>query len=77
MEEDPKDNRIFTKRKSRGRIDGMVALAMCAGLADAAPARRSRTTTCPPWRSLTKRRQVRAAFQLAARSNLFRRPMSS
>lgn len=34
MEEDPKGNRVFTKRKSRGRIDGVVVLAMCAGLAD-------------------------------------------
>jgi phage terminase large subunit-like protein len=34
MESDAKDNRIFTKRKSKGRIDGLVALAMAAGLAD-------------------------------------------
>lgn len=34
METDPKDNRIFTKRRSKGRIDGLVALAMAAGLAD-------------------------------------------
>jgi phage terminase large subunit-like protein len=36
MEPDPKDNRIFTKRKSKGRIDGLVALAMAVGLADEA-----------------------------------------
>lgn len=34
MESDAKDNRIFTKRRSKGRIDGMVALAMATGLAD-------------------------------------------
>ena len=33
-EEDPKGNRIYTKRRSKGRIDGMVVLAMAAGLAD-------------------------------------------
>lgn len=32
LEADPKNNRIFSKRKSRGRIDGIVALAMAAGL---------------------------------------------
>lgn len=32
LEADPKNNRIFTKRKSRGRIDGIVALAMDVGL---------------------------------------------
>jgi phage terminase large subunit-like protein len=32
LEADPKNNRIFTKRKSRGRIDGLVALAMSIGL---------------------------------------------
>lgn len=32
LEADPKNNRIFTKRKSRGRIDGLVALAMATGL---------------------------------------------
>ena len=32
LEADPKNNRIFTKRKSRGRIDGIVALAMAVGL---------------------------------------------
>lgn len=32
LEPDPKNNLIFTKRKSRGRIDGVVALAMCVGL---------------------------------------------
>jgi phage terminase large subunit-like protein len=32
LEADPKNNRIFTKRKSRGRIDGLVALAMAVGL---------------------------------------------
>jgi phage terminase large subunit-like protein len=34
MEPDAKDNRIFTKRKSKGRIDGLVALVMSMGLAD-------------------------------------------
>jgi phage terminase large subunit-like protein len=33
LEADPKGNRIFTKRKSKGRIDGIVALAMAVGLA--------------------------------------------
>ncbi len=33
-ESDNKENRIFTKRKSRGRIDGVVALAMAVGLAE-------------------------------------------
>ena len=32
LEADPKNNRIFTKRKSRGRIDGIVTLAMSTGL---------------------------------------------
>lgn len=32
LEADPKNNRIFTKRKSRGRIDGLVSLAMANGL---------------------------------------------
>lgn len=32
LEADAKNNRIFTKRKSRGRIDGIVALAMVSGL---------------------------------------------
>lgn len=32
LEADPKNNRIFTKRKSKGRIDGIVALAMACGL---------------------------------------------
>ncbi len=32
LEADPKNNRIFTKRKSKGRIDGIVALAMVCGL---------------------------------------------
>ena len=31
---DPKGNRVYDKRKSTGRIDGLVALAMAAGLAD-------------------------------------------
>jgi phage terminase large subunit-like protein len=35
LEEDPKGNRVFTKRRSKGRIDGLVALAMVAGFADA------------------------------------------
>lgn len=34
IEADPKDNRIFTKRRSKGRIDGLVALAMAAGFSD-------------------------------------------
>lgn len=34
MEPDAKGNRIFTKQKSKGRIDGLVALVMAAGLAD-------------------------------------------
>jgi phage terminase large subunit-like protein len=33
LEMDPKGNRIFQKRKSTGRIDGLVALAMAAGCA--------------------------------------------
>lgn len=33
-EADPKANRIYTKRRSKGRIDGVVALAMARGLAD-------------------------------------------
>lgn len=32
LEADAKNNRIFTKRRSRGRIDGIVALAMANGL---------------------------------------------
>jgi phage terminase large subunit-like protein len=32
-EEDPKGNTLLTKRKSKGRIDGMIALAMAVGLA--------------------------------------------
>ena len=32
LEPDPKNNKIFTKRKSTGRIDGIVALAMSDGL---------------------------------------------
>lgn len=32
LEADPKNNRIFTKRRSRGRIDGIVALTMAVGL---------------------------------------------
>jgi phage terminase large subunit-like protein len=31
LEADPKGSRIFTKRKSTGRIDGIVALAMAIG----------------------------------------------
>lgn len=37
-EADAKGNRIFTKRKSKGRIDGLVALAMVVGLAGEAGA---------------------------------------
>jgi phage terminase large subunit-like protein len=33
LEADAKNNRIFTKRRSTGRIDGIVALAMAVGLA--------------------------------------------
>lgn len=32
LEADAKNNKIFTKRKSRGRIDGLTALAMVTGL---------------------------------------------
>jgi phage terminase large subunit-like protein len=35
---DKQNNRIFDKRKSRGRIDGIVALAMATGLAHEKPA---------------------------------------
>lgn len=34
QETDAKENRIFTKKRSRGRIDGIVAGTMAAGLAD-------------------------------------------
>ena len=34
LEADAKDNRIFTKKKSTGRIDGVVAAAMAVGTAD-------------------------------------------
>ena len=37
-EADAKENRIFTKRKSKGRIDGTVALAMVCGLLELDPA---------------------------------------
>jgi phage terminase large subunit-like protein len=48
-EADPKGNRVYTKKRSRGRIDGVVALAMVCGLAETNEGeRRSRTTTCPP-----------------------------
>lgn len=33
IETDPKNNRIFNKRKATGRIDGLVALTMAVGLA--------------------------------------------
>ncbi len=33
LEADAKDNRIFTKKKSTGRIDGVVAAAMSVGTA--------------------------------------------
>lgn len=36
LEADQKDNRIFAKRKSTGRIDGVVAMAMAFGAADGA-----------------------------------------
>jgi phage terminase large subunit-like protein len=32
IETDPKNNRVFNKRKAIGRIDGIVALAMAVGL---------------------------------------------
>jgi len=35
LEADKQNNRVFDKRRSRGRIDGIVALAMAAGFADA------------------------------------------
>jgi len=41
LETDAKGNRIFTKRKSTGRIDGVVALAMAVGAASANQGRRS------------------------------------
>jgi phage terminase large subunit-like protein len=34
-EADPKGNRVYTKKRSRGRIDGVVAAAMVCGLEDA------------------------------------------
>ncbi|TVP11795.1 terminase [Shewanella sp. KCT] len=34
LEADPKDNRIFQKKKSTGRIDGVVAAAMAIGTAE-------------------------------------------
>lgn len=34
LEADPKENKIFSKRVSRGRIDGVVSLAMLVGLMD-------------------------------------------
>jgi phage terminase large subunit-like protein len=36
LDADQKDNRIFAKRKSTGRIDGVVAMAMAFGAADGA-----------------------------------------
>jgi phage terminase large subunit-like protein len=36
LEEDGKGNRIFTKRKSKGKIDGLVALAMAVGASETA-----------------------------------------
>lgn len=38
LEADAKDNRIFNKRRSTGRIDGVVALAMAIGAAADTPA---------------------------------------
>ena len=38
LKPDPKNNRIFDKRASKGRIDGIVALAMAVGLALNKPA---------------------------------------
>jgi len=38
LEADPKNNRIFSKRKSTARIDGIVALAMVTGFAFEKPA---------------------------------------
>lgn len=40
LEADQKDNRIFAKRKAKGRIDGIVALAMARGAAEAKTAER-------------------------------------
>jgi phage terminase large subunit-like protein len=37
LEADRQNNRIFTKRKSRGRIDGIVSLAMANGLLNEKP----------------------------------------
>ncbi|PTT31905.1 terminase large subunit [Pseudomonas sp. HMWF021] len=37
LDADQKDNRIFAKRRSTGRIDGVVALAMAIGAADLQP----------------------------------------
>jgi phage terminase large subunit-like protein len=37
LEADQKDNRIFAKRRSSGRIDGVVALAMAIGAAEMQP----------------------------------------
>lgn len=37
QEPDAKNNRIFSKRKSRGRIDGIVTLAMLHGIIEARP----------------------------------------
>jgi phage terminase large subunit-like protein len=37
LDADQKDNRIFAKRRSTGRIDGVVALAMSIGAADSQP----------------------------------------
>jgi len=36
LEADPKDNRIFNKKKATGRIDGVVAAAMAIGTAEGA-----------------------------------------
>ncbi len=34
IEEDKNGNRVFSKRRSNGRIDGVVALAMAIGAAE-------------------------------------------
>ena len=39
LDHDGMGNRCFDKKRSRGRIDGMVTIAMGAGAADAAPAK--------------------------------------
>lgn len=47
-EADAKENRIFTKRKSKGRIDGTVALAMVCGLLELDPPNDDDVGILPP-----------------------------